>query len=105
MARSESLRQQHRGLHSEISPPTHKSLPIGSARDHYNMGLKHQMVGETDQALLEFRRAIEIKPDHKDAHIGLGLLLAEQGRHKLAAQYFPAGPLSWIQKIPFSTCI
>lgn len=88
MARSESLRQQHRGLHSEISPPTHKSLPIGSARDRYNMGLKHQMVGETDQALLEFRRAVEIKPDHKDAHIGLGLGLAEQGRHSLAARYF-----------------
>ena len=27
MARSESLRQQHRGLHSEISPPAHKSPP------------------------------------------------------------------------------
>ena len=88
MARSESLRQQHRGLHSEISPPAHKSLSIGSARDHYNMGLKHQMAGETDQALLEFRRAVEIKPDHKDAHIGLGLLLAEQGRHQLASHYF-----------------
>ena len=88
MARSESLRQQHRGLHSEISPPAHRSLSIGSARDHYNMGLKHQMVGETDQALLEFRRAVEIKPDHKDAHIGLGLLLAEQGRQKQAARYF-----------------
>lgn len=88
MARSESLRQQHRGLHSEISPPTHQSLPIGSARDHYNMGLKHRMAGETDRALLEFRRTVAINPDHKDAHIGLGLLLAEQGRQKQAARSF-----------------
>ena len=87
MERSQSLRQRRSGLHSEISPPAGSYLPIGSARDHYNMGLKHHMANEIDKAILEFRRAVEIKPDHKDANIGLGLLLSEQGRPKQAARY------------------
>lgn len=87
MALSDSLRLQRSGLHSEISAPASTSLSIGSARDHYNMGLKYHMANQIAKALIEFRRAIEIKPDHKDANIGLGLLLAEQGKQKEAAYY------------------
>ena len=104
MAESERLRQSLGGMHAEISLPSQRALSIGSARDHYNMGLRHAMAGKRDQALLEFRRTIAIKPEHKDAHTALGALLYEQGRLDEATHYFsravvldPEDPIAYLR--------
>ena len=88
LRRSEDLRQVMEGLHREITPPEGLSLPIGSLKDHYNMGLKALMDGEKEAAELLFKQAIELDPNHRDSNTGLGMILAERGRFGEAALYW-----------------
>jgi tetratricopeptide (TPR) repeat protein len=44
-----------------------------------NQGLKFFEAGQTENAIAEFRRVIEIKPDHAKAHYHLGISLVSTG--------------------------
>jgi protein O-mannosyl-transferase len=45
-----------------------------------NLGLALYNTGRTDEALADYRKALEIKPDFAAAHFNLGCLLADRGR-------------------------
>ena len=67
-------------LHAEIRPPSQgEAVLVGSARDHYHMGLSYVLEGKPREAMREFRRSIAIVPGRKDPHTGLGMLLLEAG--------------------------
>jgi tetratricopeptide (TPR) repeat protein len=65
-----------------------KSNPSLSARylpyPHYSMGLAHIGSGQKEQAVSDFEKAIELKPDFHEAHFNLGLTLWQLGRHDAA---------------------
>jgi tetratricopeptide (TPR) repeat protein len=87
LKKAESLRQQLAQLGSEVTPPSSKSVSIGSARDHYHMALAHVYAGRPAEAIVEFRRSIEINPDRKDPRSGLGTLLLEGGQPQQALEH------------------
>ena len=43
---------------------------------HYNLGRTFALLGKVDEAIADYRRALEIDPDFAEAHINLGLALA-----------------------------
>ena len=77
---AERQRQHLSELRSEIVAPVAGAVSVGSARDHYHLGLAHALKGETDEAMREFRRSIEINPERSHPHTGLGMLLLEGGQ-------------------------
>ena len=81
---AERQRQQLTELHSELVAPVASAVSVGSARDHYHLGLAHALKGETDAAIREFRRSIEINSERSQPHTGLGMLLLE-GSQPVAA--------------------
>jgi tetratricopeptide (TPR) repeat protein len=46
---------------------------------HNNLGSEYAHNWELDKAILEFRKALRIKPDYSDAHYNLGIALAMKG--------------------------
>ncbi|MGA2508561.1 MAG: tetratricopeptide repeat protein [Chitinispirillaceae bacterium] len=53
-----------------------------------NLGLTLYKSGRTDEALAQYRKALEIKPDFAEARFNLGFLLANSGRtDEATAQY------------------
>lgn len=62
----------------------------GNSRAHHNYAEALAGAGQTNDAIAEYRRAIEIQPDHAFAQEGLGRLLLERGRPDEAAQHFRA---------------
>jgi tetratricopeptide (TPR) repeat protein len=58
------------------------------ARDHCMIAdaLAHR--GRIDEAMTHYRIALEISPNHAEAHNGLGLALASQGRTDKAIEHF-----------------
>ncbi|HEX8706285.1 MAG TPA: social motility TPR repeat lipoprotein Tgl, partial [Myxococcaceae bacterium] len=53
--------------------PTEKER--NSAEIHYNLGLQAQQAGNIQEAINEFKRAVDLDPDSADAHNALGILL------------------------------
>ena len=86
LQRSEILRQNKRGIGSEITSPTGAAVAIGPATARYNMALNLALLGRHEEALVEYRNTIELNSDHKDAHSGLGILLTWKGQLDEAAE-------------------
>jgi tetratricopeptide (TPR) repeat protein len=88
LRRSEILRQYDRGIGSERSAPAGASVAIGPSTARYNMALNHALRGEYSQAALEYRNALQLNPQLRDAHAGLGIALYLQGELGEAADAF-----------------
>lgn len=56
----------------------------------YLLGRVHGRLGDMDKARECTRRAIELQPDHIDAHINLGKILLFEGRHDEALSQYQA---------------
>ncbi len=84
LARSEILRQHHRGIGSEQSPPEMSAVAIGSATARYNLALQ----GQNALAILEYQNALAINPELKDAHSSLDVLFTYQSNLTAAAESF-----------------
>lgn len=54
---------------------------------HYNLGLKYQQMGQGEDAIKEFERALEIQPKSADTHYRLAALHAEAGRLQEAKRH------------------
>jgi tetratricopeptide (TPR) repeat protein len=54
----------------------------------YDLGVALSRRGETDAAIAQMRRALEIQPQYVDANHGLGLLLQKRGDLDAAARHF-----------------
>ncbi len=52
----------------------------GNTRAHYNLGVDLADRNRTDEAMAQYRKALEIKPDFAEAHNNLGSALIDQGR-------------------------
>jgi len=48
----------------------------------YNLGYIQEELGQIDSAIQSFKKALEIKPDDKDALINLGNCFMNVGRHQ-----------------------
>ncbi|MBI4748292.1 MAG: tetratricopeptide repeat protein [Acidobacteria bacterium] len=63
---------------------------------HNTLGISHFRLGEYDQALIEFQKAIELRPQFPEAQFNLGLVLIKLGRldeaQKLVQAIKPAKP-------------
>jgi tetratricopeptide (TPR) repeat protein len=55
------------------------ALDDGNPIYHFNRGLAYQTMGDRDQAIVNYRRASELKPDYGDALNNLGNLLLNAG--------------------------
>ena len=86
LRRSEILRQKERGIGSEISQPSGGAVAIGPATARYNMALNLALRGQYEEAIVAYQNALELNPDLKDAHSGLGILLTWKGELDGAAQ-------------------
>ena len=60
----------------------------GSAKAHYNFGVALMDRGRTDEAMVHFRKALEIKPKFADAHYKLGVALVGRGRPEEAVAHY-----------------
>jgi tetratricopeptide (TPR) repeat protein len=60
----------------------------GSAKAHYNFGAALMDRGRTDEAMVHFRKALEIKPKFADAHYKLGVALVGRGRPEEAIAHY-----------------
>lgn len=60
-----------------------------TADDWYNTALDLEAVA-TDEAVAAYRRALELDPDHPDAHLNLGRLLHEDGKLPEAEAHYRA---------------
>ena len=61
------------------------------SQGHNNLGNVLAQGGKPDEAIQEFRKAIEIKPENPEAHFALGFVLARQGKSAEAeAEYLLA---------------
>jgi tetratricopeptide (TPR) repeat protein len=47
---------------------------------HYNLGIALSNQGKTDEAIVHYREAIELRPSYAEAHYNLGRLLARKGQ-------------------------
>ncbi len=85
LRRSEILRQYDRGIGSERTAPVGQTVAIGPATARYNLALNHALRGEYAQAVPEYRAALELNPELRNAHAGLGITLYLMGRLEEAA--------------------
>jgi tetratricopeptide (TPR) repeat protein len=60
------------------------------AKAHYNIGRVLARRGDTDAAVREYQRALELNPQYAYAHTNLGLLLLDGGRVDEAILHFEA---------------
>ncbi len=54
------------------------------------LGLCKAMLGDTEEALAEFEKAVELAPDYAEAQFNRGLMLNDLGRHEEAEEAFAA---------------
>jgi tetratricopeptide (TPR) repeat protein len=59
------------------------------AEDWFRLGIDLEPV-EPEQALEAYEKALELTPDHADAHLNLGCLLHEEGQHAAAEAHYRA---------------
>ncbi|MBM3319376.1 MAG: tetratricopeptide repeat protein [Candidatus Eisenbacteria bacterium] len=64
------------------------SASIGEAQSYYRLGIIHQSRGEAEQAVLAYRRSIELDPDYERSRLNLGELLAVTDRKEEAEALF-----------------
>jgi Tfp pilus assembly protein PilF len=57
---------------------------------HHLLGLAYSMVGQTEEALAEFDRALALNPKYVDAHLNRAVTLNELGRYEDAVAAFAA---------------
>jgi tetratricopeptide (TPR) repeat protein len=82
-------------LASEIAPLARHAAEVArrsdgmDADDWFRLGCDLEPV-EVEQALDAYRRAIELAPEHADAHLNLGCLLHEAGRLTEAEAHYRA---------------
>jgi tetratricopeptide (TPR) repeat protein len=55
---------------------------------HYNLGTALAARGQLDEALDDFREALQIRPDYAEAHNNLGIILVMRGNLEEAIQHF-----------------
>ncbi|MFH1679313.1 MAG: tetratricopeptide repeat protein [Candidatus Eisenbacteria bacterium] len=60
----------------------------GEAQSFYRLGIIHQSRGEIEQAVLSYRRSIEIDPNYERSRLNLGELLAVADRKEEAEAQF-----------------
>lgn len=60
---------------------------IKKANGHYQEGIANLEI-DRQQAFVSFQKAIQINPDHKEAHYSLGHLYALQGKYRQAEEEF-----------------
>ena len=60
----------------------------GNARAHNNLGLALANARQDDEALVHFKKAIELKPGFAYANYNVGISLAHQEEHEKAIPYF-----------------
>src|SRR5262249_54278441 len=63
----------------KISPKYVLLQVISEAETHYYRGYELGAQGNLDQAIVEFRTALQVNSDYAEAHTGLGNALALQG--------------------------
>lgn len=64
-----------------------RSVPNNS-HAYYNLGIAYLKQNQYDEAVRQFRTAINLKPDYMDAHNSLGLAYYELGRFEDAIKYY-----------------
>lgn len=64
------------------------TLAPTDAKLFFNLGLTELRLGEVDNALRTFEKAIAMKPNYKDARLAYGITLSEQGEDKKAIEEF-----------------
>ncbi len=60
----------------------------GNERAHYNLGAVLVGCQRSDEAIVHFTKALEIKPDFAEAHYNLGLALANRGQTDEAMAHY-----------------
>lgn len=79
------------GLRARYPEIGFRGIPAEWAEAHASLGEALVAKGRIDDAIMEYRRAIELNPELAGAHINLGLILADQGQHDEAiAEYHKA---------------
>jgi tetratricopeptide (TPR) repeat protein len=81
----------------EIHPPAKETNVIHltpvknpAADDTFDEGMEHWWAGNRRRAVTSFRRALELDPQHADAHNHLGIVSLEARKLKAAEQHFRA---------------
>jgi len=72
-----------RGRHAEAIALIGRAIalrPQPAAEFHSNIGLAHRALGQPDQAIRHFERALALKLDYAEAHNNLAAVLKDQGR-------------------------
>jgi len=59
-----------------------------SAETHRNLGIVLMQADKVEEAIREFNRALEIKPDMADAHCRLGIVLQREGKLEEAVTHY-----------------
>lgn len=54
--------------------------PVRDVQELFDDALRRHMAGRIDDAVLRYKRALILRPDHADGHNNLGVALAAQGR-------------------------
>ena len=64
------------------------SIDAMRAVTSHNVGYALQSQGRVDEAIAQYRAALQLRPDYADVHSNLGALLAESGDHDEALQHY-----------------
>jgi tetratricopeptide (TPR) repeat protein len=60
----------------------------GDDQLYFNLGMAYAELGQSDQAIIAFQRAVALKPLNAENHFGLGLAAASAGQPDLAVRAF-----------------
>jgi predicted O-linked N-acetylglucosamine transferase (SPINDLY family) len=86
-----ALQHYQQGRHIEAIRLTEQALEYAQRADAWTLlGACHRGRGELDQAIVAYRKAIQIDPNYPDAHSNLGNALRESGAIREAAEHYQA---------------